>query len=655
MAITRLGFFGVFTTDRGPIGPKTEAGLPPYGTAIEFFSTWQPTYGGASVLVIRAETTEHAPIFADPLLTTPLPNPQVLLSFTGADGTVYGKWAQPVYTYVPYRLTIDDTSPTPVVRPPLYEIDGQDASAALAASQRGARLRTIADIIDADVYAEAFGSLAEANGAEANTAVLEAAIGAAAAQGAGVVRLPAGRIIFTSLALPQGVILQGQGMGATTLTTTFGGVAITFGGDGAGLRDLTLDGINLASSSIGLYAVGLVALAFDHVTVKRFEQGIVFRGISAAVWRMLYVSDCVTGVDLRGDTDPSDTGNGGDVRNITWQGGGVSLCTTAGLKITFFDSLVEGVTLLGLEVIDNLGEGIVLNGARNVVIGDGGIIRAAEGLRAVVIQDDSNLAMRALNTTDHITFRNTIADTGTWVFNGTCASVTLARCDLRGVSLDASVPDETIVLDNCIEDATTTLTGDTTKIMRAFITDDLQVVGNTTDAVPTVAWSLSMEPGQVGFYEGAVVAQQQDGIKHGMWLVATGAYRPGATLAFNLQTDNFTAGAVTEGATSGATARIMAVTQSAGSGTMTLGDISGTFINGEVLTDDAGGAARVDGTLSTSNAALDGGGNTDVRAPATTGTYDAYWDVSGAKVRLVVVGDTGEAVQWTARVRRLDS
>ena len=110
-------------------------------------------------------------------------------------------------------------------------------------------------------------------------------------------------------------------------------------------------------------------------------------------------------------------------------------------------------------------------------------------------------------------------------------------------------------------------------------------------------------------------------------------------------------------ATSGATARIIAVTQSAGSGTLTLGDISGTFVTGEVLTDDEGGYARADGTISTSNAALDGGGNTAVRADAliNSAAYDAYWEVSGAKMRLMVVGATSEAVQWTCRVRPLET
>lgn len=657
MAITRLGPAGVSMTDPGLIGPKAAVGLPPFGTPVGFFDTWRPLYGGASVLVVRADTNEHAPLYSDPLLTTEIDNPQVLLSFVGEDGVSYGKWAQPVYTYVAFRLTINETDPTGIYRPPLYAIQGVDVSRAIAATRRGGRLRTVEDLLDGAIYAENFGSLAEANGAEANGAVLEAAIGAAAAQGAGEVILPAGRVISTPLTLPLGVVLRGQGMAATTLTITFGAAAITLGGDGAGFRDLALDGINLATGSVGVQGVGVVSAIFEHVIVKRFDIGVRFRGLTACAWDTLYVTNCVVGMDLRGDTDAAGTALGGVVRGVSWTGGGISLCTTAGLKLTFFDALVENVALRGVDIIDNLGDGVLMNGARNVSIEGASRIRAAEGQRAVKIQDDTNLALRSLNTTDHITFRQTICDGGTWLFNGTCAAVVLERCDLRAVSLDLSVPDEVIVLDNCIEDADVTLTGDTTKLMRAFVSDDLQVVGNTSDAVPTVAWSHSLEPGEMGFYEAAVLGQQQDGVAWGIFMLAVGVARAGAELDFNLQTDNFTAGSVVTGATSGATARISAVTQAAGSGTLTLGDIEGTFINGEVLTDADGGYARADGTITTVDAALDGGGSTDIRTQRLSGTaaYDAYFDASGAKVRLMVVGDTGQAVQWTARVRALAS
>ena len=656
MGITRLGVNGGPTTDRGTIPAKTAEGLPAYGTRIGDFDVWRPGYGGASVLVVRADTNEHALIYADPLLTVEVANPVVLLNLTDENGAHAGKWPQPIYTYVPYYLTINETAPTGVERPPLYDIDGQNISNAIAASTRGTRLRTIATILDDLIFAEAFGSLAESRGAEAITDTLEAAIGVAAAQGGGEVILPAGRIPFTELTLPQSVILRGQGRGVTTLTSSFGTAAITLGGDGAGLRHLTLDGINQATGSTGVYGVGTVAAVFDDVLIKRFEKGWVQRGITASYPSNLTISDCVQGVDLRGDTDPTGSTTGGVVRGLRWQGGGINLCTTAGFQATFFDSVTESIVLADLQITDNLGNGILLNGARNLRI-EGGLVRSAEGQTTLKIQDDANLALRADNTTDHLTFEGVIFDGGTMKFNDSCAAVEFIRSDFRGISFDMSVPDEPIILRDCIEDADTSTTGDTTKLVRVYATDDQTAIGNTADNVPTVAWSQTLESGGFGFYSAEVVAQQQDGIKGGFFWVSCGAYRPGATLDFNLQTANFTAGATVSGGTSGATARIIAVTQSAGSGTLTLGDITDTFITGEVLTDGDGGDARADGTISTSNAALDGGGSTAVRTDAliNSAAYDAYWEVSGAKMRLMVVGATSEAVQWTCRVRPLVS
>lgn len=656
MAVTRLGLIGL-PTGAGTISAKAVEGLPPYGLRLAEFDTWRPGYGGASVLAVREGTTEHASLYSDPGLTTAIANPQVLLSYTDENGTIYGKWAQPVYTPHSVFLTINETAPTGVMRPPIYELDGQDASDMIATSDRGTRSRLIKEMLDQIIFAEDFGTISDANGAEANTDTLEAAVGAASAQSGGEVILPAGSVLFTQITLPQGTVLRGQGRGVTTLRSTFGATAVTLSGDGAGLRDLTLDGVNSATGSVGVYAVGLASVVFDDALVKRFDKGILFRGLTNCNWRDLTVSECVEGVDLRGDTDPSDSGDGGVIRNIRWEGGGVNLCTTAGFKATFFDSLTENITLAGVDIASNLGNGILLNGVRNFRIEGPSRVKAAEGVTALRIQDDANLNLRDSNTTDHITFQGVIWDAGSLRFNGTCASVLFDECDFRSISFDCSVPDEVIVLRNCIEDADTTVTGDTTKLMRAFSTDSLSVVGNTTDNVPTAAWSLSLEPGQVVFCQARVVAQQQDGTKGGFWWVAAGAYRPGATLLFNLQTANFTAGATLTGGTSGATARIIAVTQAAGSGTLTLGDISGTFISGEVLTDDDGGDARADGTISTSNASLDGTGNTDIRTATvlSSAAYDAYFDCSGAKIRLMVVGDTSEAVQWTCQVDRQDS
>ncbi|MCI0482551.1 MAG: hypothetical protein L0213_13310, partial [Candidatus Dadabacteria bacterium] len=69
------------------------------------------------------------------------------------------------------------------------------------------------------------------------------------------------------------------------------------------------------------------------------------------------------------------------------------------------------------------------------------------------------------------------------------------------------------------------------------------------------------------------------------------------TLAYDGQTGNFTAGQVITGGTSGAKAVILEDADAGVTGTLTLGTVSGAFLNNEAITDPPGGAALVNGTL----------------------------------------------------------
>jgi hypothetical protein len=74
--------------------------------------------------------------------------------------------------------------------------------------------------------------------------------------------------------------------------------------------------------------------------------------------------------------------------------------------------------------------------------------------------------------------------------------------------------------------------------------------------------------------------------------------RVSQTLGYDAQTANFATGEVLTGGTSGATAIILEDSDSGTSGTLTLGSISGTFQDGETITDSATGSADVNGTAS---------------------------------------------------------
>nr|QGH72393.1 MAG: hypothetical protein [Podoviridae sp. ctka020] len=76
-----------------------------------------------------------------------------------------------------------------------------------------------------------------------------------------------------------------------------------------------------------------------------------------------------------------------------------------------------------------------------------------------------------------------------------------------------------------------------------------------------------------------------------------GLWRISRVLAYTTQTANFTAGLKITGGLSGATAIILQDADSGATGTLTLGSISGTFQNGEIITDTSGGSATVNGVV----------------------------------------------------------
>jgi len=69
------------------------------------------------------------------------------------------------------------------------------------------------------------------------------------------------------------------------------------------------------------------------------------------------------------------------------------------------------------------------------------------------------------------------------------------------------------------------------------------------------------------------------------------------TLDYDTQTANFVAKLVLTGTTSGATAIILEDSDAGATGTLTLGNISGTFVTGETITDSATGSAKANGVV----------------------------------------------------------
>lgn len=93
------------------------------------------------------------------------------------------------------------------------------------------------------------------------------------------------------------------------------------------------------------------------------------------------------------------------------------------------------------------------------------------------------------------------------------------------------------------------------------------------------------------------------------------------TLPFDTQTANYTVGLVVTGATSGATGRIVSQVDAGATGTLTLEQISGIFIDNEIITDTSTGSAMVNRTF----ASLITNG---VWTGATLGTQTALTDTN---------------------------
>lgn len=650
---TGLGILGVSVTEAPTIADKAKAGLPPVGFRIPEFDTWRPGYGAASVQVIQAGTTQLAPLFADPFLSTPIANPQTLLSMTDVNGETYGKWAAPVYTYLPVVLYVNQTDGTGVIQPPLISLAGSDASLSSAQSVRGAYPVTIQAYLDRDVDATLYGPLSAAAGAAQCNATLTAAIGAAAAQGGGDVLLPPIAIPFLNLTLATGVRLRGKGLGVTTLystqTTT---PVITLGGDGAGLINLTLDGLNLAPQSIGVQGIGRLQPIFENVIVQRFETGIRFRGAQQFLWRNLTVANCTNGIDLRGDMDAAVSNTGTETANGIWEGGQVALCTTYGLCTEFYDANCRDITLRHVAFASNTGDAWRSLGARGIVFED---CQWVSNISDMSIADGTNQAFVSLNTTSRIRVVGGTINAGKLTFNQTCFDIQFERINFINANFILSVPQNPILLRDCIQDAQTTATGSGTLLQQQNAQDRGKVSGVTSDATPITAWSQTVPPGEALLLSAKVVARRRDGTTYGIFWPMTGAVRPGATLPFVGATGNFTAGLVITGRTSGASARVTAVSQTGATGTLTLRNIVGTFINGEVVADTNTGVGTFSGALGFSNAVLDGTGAGTLRTATTTGTgWNAAFGVVGANVVLNVAGEAAAVIEWTASLDILE-
>lgn len=606
------------------------------------FDVWRPGYGSAEVTVYIADTTNLAPIFLDEALTIAADNPQVLLD-RDLDGQNYGKFTAPVYTAYPYRLVIDSTTEqTGIMRPGITSLEGEDASLTTVSVEGIGVSNTIESIVSREVYAENHGVIyTDGSHTLENTNTITTAIGVAGAQGGGEVLLPAGQISFSSITLPAGVVLKGKGKGVTVLQSIYGDASIIYNGEGSGLRKLTLDGVNLAPNSLGVSSTEQNNTVFDEVKIMRFGKSLVAKGGERNDWANLDVDNC--------NDAPLLQGMGDAYKYNIWRTGIVTNCTRTGVKLEYVD---VDVTKNGLEQVGfdgNSCPAVVIHGARGTVLSQ---CWWNDNTINLTVEDDDAIVSAGTNKVQGLHLENCSMTGGVVNFTGNLGDVVLEKTYLDGVTFNMNTPvDNPVVLLDCFENEVT-ITGEGSKLIRRRTNESGASTGITSGNAATKAWSIALEPGQVVFLMGTVVGRQRNGVNRQAYLIAVGAYRPGSSLAYDTQTANFVVGEILTGASSGAIARITADSDGGATGTLTLQDIQGAFLDNEIITCSGGGSATVNGTLSNGAAALDTVGVTSLRtAYETNANTAATFVANGFEIELRVTGDTSQDHEWVADVK----
>lgn len=650
MTVSTLGLAGVPVTDQGAIPAKTPADYPAVGTLIEEFDLWRQGYPGSIVYIYRAGTTELAPVYKDPGMTQVATNPHSLLSYTDSVGNEYGKFQSSLYTPYAYELDIDATEQTGIQRTPLITLDGEDASNASVKANGSSRLRTLDDRSADTIHAEDFGIIGTSP--TINTATLNAAIAAASANSGGEVLLPEGDVVFNVVTVPAGVILKGRGKGVTTLISESSVAVITISGANAGLRDLTLDGVELNTESVGLYSINKETVILENVLIKRFETGIHHLGGKNHLYRCLSIDNCVSGADFAGDSDASGGADGASFTGLDWQGGKVSTSTGVGVHLKTVDRGCQNNKIEKVDFDSNIGSNgaVRLYGAQRSILGQCNFY----GNTKNIVSDDNPDTALADRESIGLNVDGGQFNGGELELNGKCQDFVFKQAEFDAVAFDLSTPDNQILLLDCVENDTT-ISGTGVRLSRMRQINKGNIKGNTTDATATVAWKTKVLSNEVIGVEVKVSAAQTNGTGAAFYHI-THAFRCApSTLAYDGQTANFTVGDTITGATSGATAVIVADADSGTTGTLSLGSINGAFLNDEIITGNSGGSATVNGQEVLGTVSSLGTATTHHSVGTNSGNPPAGWGgiafvASAQEAQITVQGAASTNIDWNVGV-----
>lgn len=614
------------------------------------FDIWKPGYGGATISVFKAGTSDLANIYTNEALTVAADNPIVLSSMLAPDGTRYGKFTVPLYTSESYYMEINGIETTGIIRPAISSLDGENASSAVITPSGSSQETTLSEFASLQVFVSLYGEFVSGSGGVAATNTDTLALAIAAAQNGGEVNIPSGTYNINSVEVPSGVIIKGMGRESTVLQSVLGDKSFVVVGDRAGFKDITLDGVSLTTNSIGVFSAGNNEIMFDSVMVKRFETGIYFKGGYGNIWNDLSIQNTEYGAKIHGDT----TDSGSSFEDSVWNGGIVSVATTKGVAFEYVDAVCKNISLKNVGFDSNTGIAVDNRGAQFIDFDN--CWWNANTNNVAIADDDAVLTPTTSYKNDVISihFDGGKMKNGTFTVTGTCQDVLLDSMSIEDVDFTLTTPlNNFLVMKNCLEDSSVTVAGEATKLIRVNDTNNGGAFGVTTTNTVTKAWSMKLDAGQIGYFIARVIGRGRNVAQRAVYHIGCGAYRAGSTLAYDTQTANFSKGAVLTGASSGATARIQDDSDSGATGTLTLIDIKGEFIDNEIITDDNGspGSATANGVLSHQNAALDTTGNVNIRAVYETNVaWLAAFAANGQEIELRVTGDTSQTVEWTIDV-----
>jgi hypothetical protein len=654
MAITALTLLGIPGADSS-IPAKTPADYPPVGVLVEQFDIWRESYAGALVSVYRAGTTELMPCFSDINLTTPISNPITLLSRTDSLGRSFGKFAQSVYVPYAYELDIDTTEQTGRIIPPLTTLNGEDASYALVTpSNSGTRARQLRDILGERISFLDYGEVT--SNPETNTTTLNSAISAAAANGGGAVVLPAGTIVINSISLPEDVHLIGEGIDTTTLQSTASTNVITVTGDNAGMSDMTLDGLQKNGGSVGIYGKDVDDINLTRVRVKRFVKGIQWQGGNNHVYKRLYLDDCTNAIQCHGDQDFTGGDNGDMFKGLDWFQGSVTNTTGSGLELLVRDNYCINNRIRQVDFDSNIGSdgAVLVSGGRFIQFDN---CSWSNNNTNIKVEDNSDTTISFRETVGLYFMGGEIAG-GTNTFDGLCQDIIFEQMNLDGCTFQANVPDNQILLRNNVESGTL-FTGVSTRFSRWHTNRNGVIKGATTTATAAVVFQRTLQPNEVVALTVTATAERQNTDEHAIFMMTHGAKCAPATLNYDDQSANFTAGDEIVGATSGARAIIVSDADSGTTGTLSLAAVSGEFVDNEIIEEVTNnGSARVNGTLiPPASAALSGSATTHHSTGSNTGSAPTGWalafQINGLDLEVTVKGASGADVAWSIDIKEV--